>query len=230
MNNLQKLGGLAAWVCAFTYLVGYLLYLTLLSPIQSDATPSEAQEQLAFLVEHQAVIYVWNLVIYVLFGVFLVGLVFSLNERLRTKAPAQMLLATAFGLIWSGLVIASGMVANIGLERVVNLSNIDPEQALTVGLALGAVTDGLGGGTEIVGALWVLLVSWAGLEAGLLPKGLHYLGLAVAFVGMLVLIPALSSLGVLLKIGQISWFVWLGMQMLLAEMRQDWDAPDNPMQ
>lgn len=227
MNNLQKLGGLAAWGCALTYSVGYVLYLTLLSPMHSLPNTNQAQGQLAYLIEHQATIYLWNLVIYVLFGVFLVGLVFSLNERLRLKAPALMVLATAFGLIWSGLVIASGMVANIGLERVVDLSSTHPQQALTVRLALGAVTDGLGGGTEVVGALWVLLVSWAGLEAGVFSKGLHVLGLALAFVSMLSLIPAILSLGIWLGLGQILWFAWLGMQMLLEQVRNGSDRGDG---
>ncbi|MBV7339417.1 hypothetical protein KFU94_66625 [Chloroflexi bacterium TSY] len=42
-----------------------------------------------------------------------------------------------------------------------------------------AVLNGIGGGVEVLGGLWVLLVSWAALRNGELPRVLHYLGVSI---------------------------------------------------
>jgi hypothetical protein len=166
-------------------------------------------------VDNQASLYIMNLIIYVVFGVFLVVLALALYERLKAGSPAMVQTATAFGLIWAGLMFASGMVANIGAGVVIDLYGKDPAQAATVWLAISAVLDGLGGGVEIVGALWVLLVSWAALRAGGLPRALNYLGVVIGVAGILTLVPALGELGgMIFGLGQIVWFIWLGIVML----------------
>jgi hypothetical protein len=126
-----------------------------------------------------------------------------------------MQIATALGLIWAGLVIASGMIFNIGTGVVVDLYATDPTQAATIWLAIDTVVNGIGGGNEVVGGLWLLLVSWAALRVGELPRGLNYLGLAVGLAGTLSTIPALGEIGgMIFGLGQIVWFVWLGVVML----------------
>jgi hypothetical protein len=77
------------------------------------------------------------------------------------------------------------------------------------------VQDGLGGGNEIVGGLWTLLVSWAALRGGGLPKALNYPGLVVGVAGLLTVVPALELvLRFVFGLGQLVWFVWLGIVML----------------
>jgi hypothetical protein len=74
---------------------------------------------------------------------------------------------------------------------------------------------GLGGGNEIVGALWVLLVSWAALLAGVFPKAQNYPGVVVSVAGLFSAVPALGEVaGAIFGLGQIVWFVWLGIVML----------------
>jgi hypothetical protein len=122
--------------------------------------------------------------------------------------------ATAFGLIWGGLVFASGMVFNVGLGTVVDLYGSDPAQAAPVWLAIAAVQGGLGGGNEIVGGLWVLLVSWAALRAGGLPRALNFYGVVIGVAGLFSIVPALEVLGVIFGLGSIVWFAWVGIVML----------------
>ena len=123
--------------------------------------------------------------------------------------------ATAFGLIWAGLDIASGLVANSSLSTVVDLYAKDPAQATSVWLALDSVAGGLGGGIRILGALWVLLVSWAALRAGGLPRALNYLGVVIGVAGLLTVVPALGELGgIIFGLGFIVWFGWVGIVML----------------
>jgi hypothetical protein len=62
--------------------------------------------------------------------------------------------------------------------------------------------------------MWTLLVSIAALRSGGLPKALNILGLFVGAVGTITIIPSLNDMTGLFGIGQIVWFVWLGMVLL----------------
>ncbi len=215
MRNLQRLGGIASLIEAATFVVGFALFFTLLADADYGSLDIDPAENVAFLADNQLVMYAWNFTIYVMFGIALVVLALALHERLKAKSPAIMQVATAFGLIWSGLVIASGMVANIGAGVVVDLSKNNPDQAESTWLSLQFVVNGLGGGNEIVGGVWVLLVSWAALRAAELSRALNYVGVVVGGAGVLSLIPALGeALGAVFGLGLIVWFVWLGLHML----------------
>ena len=113
MNNLQKWGGIAALGHAAAYLVGLVLGLILMFPLL-DAAP---EQYLKFLAGNQALVYLWNLISYWGSAITLVVMVLALYERLKGRSPALMQTATAFGLIWAGLIIASGnlMLRNIGV-------------------------------------------------------------------------------------------------------------------
>ncbi len=210
MKNLQKIGGIAALYEAAAYLIGFALWIGVLN-YSSNLEPAQ---QVASFVNNQSLWYILNLVVYVIAGFFLVILALALYERLKTSAPAIMQIATAIGLIWAGVVIASGMIANIGIENVVNLYNTDPAQAAPVWVAIDSVRDGLGGGNEILGGVWILLVSWAALQAGALSKALNYLGVAIGMAGILSAVPALGELASVFGLAQIVWFIWVGIVML----------------
>lgn len=214
MNNLQKIGGVAALIAAATFLVGFVLFFTVLAAANYGSLDIDPVQHVAFLADNQTLMYIWNLIIYVAFGVVLVVLVLALHERLTVGVPALARTATAFGLIWAGLVIASGMVANIGTAVVVDLYGNDPAQAVSVWLALTVMVNGLGGGNEIVGGLWVLLVSWAAVRTGALPRALNYLGGVVSVAALLTIVPALGELGAIFGLGSILWFIWLGLVMV----------------
>jgi len=92
-NNLHKVGGVAALIEAAAYVVGFGLYLTLLD---SSGYVGPIQK-VAFLVDNRATIYIGNLLIYVIFSVFLVVLALALHERLKVGSPAMVQTATAFG-------------------------------------------------------------------------------------------------------------------------------------
>ena len=210
MKNLQKIGGIAALYAGAAYIVGIVLWGGVLG-YSSDLEPAL---KVASFVENQSLWYMLDLVVYVIVGFFLVVLALALYERLKAGSPAIMQIATAIGLIWAGVVIASGMIANIGIENVVNLYNTDPAQAAPVWVAIDSVRDGIGGGNEILGGVWILLVSWAALQAGGLPKALNYLGMVIGVAGILSAIPPLGELASVFGLTQIVWFIWLGIVML----------------
>lgn len=211
MNSLQKIGGIAALYEAAAYLfgiVGYILVVDYPSAV-------EPAQKVALLADNQAFMGILNLFVYVVFGIVLVVLVLALYERLKAGSPALVQTATAIGIIWACVVIASGMIANFGMETVVDLYDTDPAQAAMAWSAIDSVVEGLGGqGGEILGGVMVLLVSWAALRAGGLPRALNYLGVVIGVAGILSGVPVLGELGIIFGLGQIVWFVWLGIVLL----------------
>lgn len=212
--NLQKAGGIASLIEAATYIIGFALLTTLLADAGFGEDGRDAN-LLAFIVSNQSLMYLWNFIIYIVNAVFLVVLVIALHDRLKAATPGLSQVAAAFGLIWAGLVLASGMLANISLAEVSALYALDHDEALVMWATLSNVQEGIGGGNEITGGLWVLLLCWAGLRGASLPKGLSWLGVIIGLAGIATVIPGMSELGgVVFGLGFILWFVWAGVHLL----------------
>jgi hypothetical protein len=210
MNALQKWGGIAALYEAAAYVAGMVGFLLVVDVSSVD----DPVEQVTLLVDNQAFLSILHLIVYVAWGAFMVVLALALYDRLKAGSPAMAQTATVFALIWAGLVIASGTLFIVGMGTVVDLFGEDPAQAATAWLAINAVFEGLSG-IEIVGGIWMLLVSWAALRAEVLPKALNYLGAVVGMAGLLTVVPVLSdALTAAFGLGQIVWFIWLGFVML----------------
>jgi hypothetical protein len=77
-------------------------------------------------------------------------------------------------------------------------------------LSMLYVPEVLVGRVEVVGGIWILLVTWAALLAGRHPRALNYFGVAVGVAGVLTVVPALEVLGIGFRLGEIAWVVWLG--------------------
>lgn len=209
MKALNKFGGFAAFYLAAAYLIGITLFIVVLD-YPSITDPAQ---KLAVLVENQMVIFGTNLLMYVFFGIFLVALSLALHERLKSGTTTLVQAATVIGIIWAGSLVASGMVSNAGIAPVVALHAKDPAQAALLWQGIEAVSSGLGNGNgEILGGVWTLLISWAALKTGGLPKGLNFLGLLVGAVGLVSIL--LTDFTGLFGIGQMIWFVWLGIVLL----------------
>ena len=86
MLRLQKIGGIAALVEAGTFIVGFALYFTVLATADYGSLDVDPLQHVRFLVDHQGIMYAWNLIIYVLFGVCLVVLALALYERLTVQS------------------------------------------------------------------------------------------------------------------------------------------------
>ena len=77
-------------------------------------------------------------------------------------------------------------------------------------LSMLYVPEALVGRVEVVGGIWILLVTWGALLAGRRPRALNYLGVVVGVAGVLSLFPALEVLGSGFRLGEMVWFGWLG--------------------
>ena len=211
MDNLQKSGGVAALLEAAIYISAFVFF----GAFWNFPTDADTVQKFAFLAENQGVLSIANFIMYVLFGILLAVLVLALHERLKMNTPILSQIASIFGIVWVGLVIASGMISNIGLAAALELSAKQPEQAMTIWRAIYSVVEGIGGGNEIVGGLWVLLLSIAALKGEELYKTLNFLGIFVGTVGILTIYPA-EVFTEIFGISQIVWFSWLGVAMLMS--------------
>ena len=208
MKTLQKVGGFSALYAGVAYIVGMIGFLLVVG------WPDDPAQQVAVLANNQVSQHILYIIVYQVWAFFLVVLTLALYERLKADSPAMMQTATAIGIIWATVVIASGMIFNIGMDNVVNLYSKDPAQATTVWTVIASVCDGLGGGNEILGGVWMLLISWVALQAGGLPKALSYLGIVIGTAGILSALPGLGDVRLIFGLVQIVWFIWLGIVLL----------------
>jgi len=209
-KNIQKIGGICAILAALIYIVTFIIYGGIL--VYPDANAG-AIEELNFLSNNYALLAIVNVVSYVVFGIVLAVLVLAIHNRLKKYAPNFSKLAFIFGVIWVGLVIASGMIANIGLNSVLKIGAEAPEGAMQIWTSVSIVTEGLGGGNEIVGGIWVLLVSIVALQGKIFSKALILLGILVGVAGILTIYP-LDLFTEIFGISQIIWFLWIGITMI----------------
>lgn len=219
MDSSQKMGGIAALITAATFLVFSAVFAGILMPAGYFDAGIDLVQKATIVVANQYVVSIAYLTGFVVFGVFLVVLTLALHDRLKAADPTKTRTATAFGLIFAGLAIASGMVATIGIRTVVDLYERDPAQAGVVWAAIESVQIGLAATNEIVGGLWILLVSWLALRARELPRSLSYLGAAIGVVGFLIVVLPPNVVGPLFALGLIIWFVWIGIVLLRSSSR-----------
>lgn len=228
MKDLERAGGVAALTASATVIVGLGLYATALSDYTTgDPDPGEA---LAYVVDNQTTRYVWNLITLVAFGIALVFVTFALYDRLKTGAAGIARVSTGFGLIWAGLLIGGGMVSNVGMGRVVDLAATDPATAAGTWVAIESTGNALSGQIEIVGAIWILLVSLAALRTGSLPRALNYLGVVMALSALVTIVPSLEMVAIVFGLGLIVWFGWVGIELLRSSRVEPFALEEGPGQ
>lgn len=210
LKKLQKIGGVCAILEALIYIFAFIVYGGVLVYPNANAS---AVEQLNFLTDNYLTLSLLNLISYVLFGILLAVLVLAIHQRLKNYSPIFSNLASIFGIIWVGLVISSGMIANIGLSSVLTIGVREPDNAMSIWSSVSIISEGLGGGNEIVGGIWVLLLSIIAWKGQLFSKPLIILGVLVGIAGVLTIYP-LETFTEIFGISQIIWFLWIGIFMI----------------
>jgi hypothetical protein len=211
-GTLSRIGGAAALVAAGTFGYGIIMFATTLADYTSaDATPAESVD---FLVDHQGSLLAWYIGIFIVFGAALVPMGLALRQRLVGAAPLLANAGMVFAAIWAALMYATGMISNIGIGAVADLAESDPDRAVTVWSTIDTVTNGLGGGNELVGGTWILLVSIAGLLTATLPRWLNIIGIVTAVAGLVTVVPDFEAIEMVFGLGSIVWFIGVGVALL----------------
>ena len=217
--TIQKWGGIAAITEAFTYIFGFVLFFGVL-----DASGYNTPERyLEFIIENRDTFFVGYLVSGLLFRFALIILVQSIYQRFKQVSPELMKFTAIVGYLWVCLVLASSLIFLTSLAAIVKYHALDPEQALIIHRTIAIVVDALGGGIELVGAVWLLTISYVCLKSKIFSAWLHYWGALVAVAGILTLFSGLSFLSknpffevtcALFGLGLILWFLALGVALL----------------
>lgn len=219
MQSLQKLGAIGALIAAGTFVIGLAMFATLFTDFVSADTPAAAVE---FIVANQLTLHLRNITIMIVFGIALVPLVLAIGDRLREAHSPLARVASVFGLIWSGVIISTGMITNIAYAAVSDLHGTDPEMAATVWAGLDAVTNGLGRGNEVLGGIWVLGISIVALRERLFARWVNQLGVVMGVAGLVTVVPAFEQVGAIFDVGLIAWFTAVGLDLIASS------APAEP--
>ena len=223
MQSLQKLGGIGALIAAVTFVVGLAMFVTLFGEFAAADTPAVAA---AFIADNQLALHLWNITIMIVFGIALVPLVLAIGDRLREAHSPLARVASVFGLIWSGVIISTGLITNIAYVTVGDFYSADPEMASTVWAGLDAVTNGLGGGNELLGGVWVLGISIVALRERLFARWVNYLGVVMGVAGLITIVPGLEEVGAA-GFGLIVWFLAVGIHLIEDDESSD-EQPTRP--
>ena len=209
---LLRFGGLAAIGMALCYITVAVIFFGMLSMPQGLDTAGKIQ----YLQQQHLLVASGYGIGYLVFGVLLAIVLQALQQVFANTSSVTAALAERFGNVWLVLMLASGMVALIGLQMVFRLMETDSQQALALYNTRNLLTESLGGGIELVGGLWVLLLSIAGLQQQRFAKALHLLGLVVGSLGILTVLHTVPYLKDTFGISQLIWFIWLGITLLRA--------------
>lgn len=211
---LQRAGAVAALVKAATYLIGFAVMGAYLAPRGFLDAQGDPRQSLDFLLDNQSAMYVWYATLYLAGGFALVLLVQALRSRMA-QSPGAANTAAVLGYTWSALLLASGLIALVGQRAVVELNATDPAVASATWSSVSVVQDALGGGIEIVGAFWVLLVAVTGLRTGSFGRGHAILGMGLGVAGTATLVPAAADAATAaFGLGMIVWFIWTALALL----------------
>lgn len=223
MNSFQKIGGAAALVHSAAYMIAIGLYVTVLTPILD----ANSGQYLALLKDYQSLMYVWIFIAYWVSGFCLIVVSLMLYDQLKGGMPVIIQTGTILGLIWAGLIIASGNLMLHDFGVLANLYDKDPIQAETVWKSLSATENGIISGNELIGGLWILLVSWVALRTGERHRALSYFGLMIGVSGIVSIVPAFAEVATgIFALTMILWFAWVGIVMLRGSQYKQMTALD----
>jgi len=214
--QLQRAGGIAAIACALAYLFGFVLFFGFIEP------PVDTSDigRLHFIVSQRDTFFMGYMVIGIVFSFSLLLLNQSLQSVFKNHSPIIARYNSTIGNMWATFVLASTFIFLISLPFLAIYADTSEDNAVIVLKSVDIVVDALGGGIELLGAIWVLLISFMGIKHSVYARATHVLGVAVGLAGIFTLFSGLSvfSGSVLFEastaifgLGQIVWFVLIGL-------------------
>ncbi len=204
--STDRLAFITSLYMAISYVAGMFIFIFIL-----DYPDIEPDKRINLLSEYTSLHYFTNLFLYVVFGFSLVLFSLSLYENFKEGNRLLVRSSVSTGIIWAGLLIASGMIANAGIAPAMELLRQDPADAKRFWSTIETVSNGLGGAHgEVAGGVFTILVSLAARQTVYFSKFLHYFGLMVGTLGIASTFPDLNTLTGIFGITQAVWFIWSG--------------------
>jgi len=132
-----------------------------------------------------------------LFGIVLVPLVVAISNNFTKQYIYLTRNTPIFGFIWLVLIIASGMIVIHGIDTIEVVYKTNTNSAMTSWQTIEVIQYGLSGAIEIIGRIWVFLITIAGLKYSVFNKFLNYFGLVDDVTGILTIIPTYKDFGII---------------------------------
>ncbi|MCP3865740.1 MAG: hypothetical protein GY695_21880 [Aestuariibacter sp.] len=213
MLSSNQLAGTASMLMALIYVCAFVYFGAMVSFPASN----EADVVMAFVTQNVNALWIAYFTIYVIFGVLLAVVVIAIDDILSScvnQTQNRLLrMGTLFGKIWVCLVIASGMIATIGMSHAVSLTAVSNEEAYRLWGVVSMLVESLGGGNELVGGVWVLLTSITALKQRMFGNTVNYTGCFVGLAGIATIYPA-EVFTEIFGITQIIWFIAIGVSLI----------------
>lgn len=208
--NIPRLAGWSALYCGASYLAGMLVLVQWLLPTGYGTAQVDVAAVAKMIVEMPEAFIAFNTMIYVLNGLALAVLVVALREEGRKAGSSFADLGGALGVVWVVLVLGAGMIANVAVEQVSQLYPVAQARAEALWHSAHVVELGLGGGNEIAGGFWILIVSLIAATGFI-----RWLGLVVGGAGALTVIPVLGDIaGAVFGLGAVVWLLAQGWRLI----------------
>ena len=205
----NQLAGTASMLMALIYVCAFVYFGAMVSFPASN----EADVVMAFVTQNVNALWIAYFTIYVIFGVLLAVVVIAIDDILSSSVNQTqnrlLRMGSLFGKIWVCLVIASGMIATIGMSHAVSLTAVSNEEAYRLWGVVSMLVESLGGGNELVGGVWVLLTSITALKQRMFGNTVNYTGCFVGLAGIATIYPA-EVFTEIFGITQIIWFIAIG--------------------
>jgi hypothetical protein len=131
-------------------------------------------------------------------------LIIVLFKRLSKEGLSKIRVATIFGFLSLILIICNATLSLKVTTQAAGLASTPSDNATDFNSLIGI----LAMAALFTSGLWYILMSWAALKSGQLPKRLNYLGLTIGAVS---LIPILGLIALLLS---VVWSFWLSRVLL----------------
>ncbi len=186
--------------CALAYILG-IIYFTIITNYSAIVS---VDEKIAFLALNYLPMFVIMNLIYVIFGIMIAFLSLIIYKLFKKSLFNKI--GLIFGLFWSFAVIFAGILFTIGMGKVIEINIIDPNLSIITWTIIEIIFSSIGGGTEILGGLWILIISILAMKNNIFNKYINILGIVVGLSGILSHIPYLDFFQMVFGIFQIIWF------------------------
>lgn len=217
--NHLRLSALASFAMACCYILLFVLYGAVIT-VPGGADNSA---KISYIVANSGLIKLSYIVGYILFALSLSTCALSMQGLFTGSNKVAVNSITVFGLMWSLILLATGMLAITGVDMMARFSEVATadgsatygnSKAQSIFLMISLLESGLGGGIELLGGIWVLLIGLLGWQSQRLSTSLSVFSLVKGIIGISTLFFTEPVLRDLFGITGIVWFIWFGMALL----------------
>lgn len=186
--------------CGLAYILGIVYFAGITGLISVNSV----QEKINIFANNYVSMFIVTNLIYVVFGFMIAVLSFLIYDLLKKGLFNKV--GLAIGLFWSFAVILAGIVFNTGMKKVLEINLVDSNFAIQIWTIVDIIFDSIGGGTEILGGVWILIISILALREKTFNYYINIMGIIIGISGILSHIPSLEVFQMVFGLLQITWF------------------------